>query len=171
MFDTMVITKVVAGFCSALLIFMLGNWLANTIYLPYGDPPVAFVIDIEQAPAAGDAAPAEEVDLEQAFAAADPDAGAALWRQCRACHSMEPGVHGVGPSLHAKLGAPIGAVPGFNYSGALQQLGEVWTLEALNAFLADPRRAAPGTTMGFAGMRNLQDRMNLIAWMERESQR
>jgi cytochrome c len=170
MFDTMVITKAVAGFCGALLIFLLGTWLADTIYMPYGPAPVAFAIDIDDPDADVDEGPAEDVDLEQAFAAANPDAGDALWRQCRACHSMEPGVHGVGPSLHGKLGAQIAAVPGFNYSGALQQLGDVWTLEALDAFIANPRGAAPGTTMGYAGMRSLEDRMNLIAWIERESQ-
>jgi cytochrome c len=104
------------------------------------------------------------------FAAADADAGATGFRQCRACHVMDEGVHGVGPSLHAILGREIEAIDGFNYSGALTQLGEVWTLEALNAFIENPRGAAPGTSMGYAGMRGLQDRMNLIAWMERESQ-
>jgi cytochrome c len=170
MFDTMVITKAVAGVCSALLIFLVGKWLADTIYLPYGEAPVAYAIDLGAEADDDDDVPEEAVDLEEAFAAADADAGAAGFRQCRACHVMDEGVHGVGPSLHAILGREIEAIDGFNYSGALTQLGEVWTLEALDAFIENPRGAAPGTSMGFAGMRGLQDRMNLIAWMERESQ-
>lgn len=169
MFDTMVITKALAGVLSALLIFLLGKWLADTIYLPYGPAPVAILIDIGDEDVADDE-PVEDVDIEALFAEASADAGDGLWRQCRACHVMDEGVHGVGPSLHGILGREIEAIDGFNYSGALTQLGEVWTLEALDAFIANPRGAAPGTTMGYAGMRNLQDRLNLIAWMERESQ-
>src|SRR5690554_3256244 len=101
MFDTMVVTKAVAGVCSALLILLLGNWLAQEIYMPHGEAPLSYVIDIGDAEEAADEGPAEEVDLEQAFAAADPDAGEALFRQCRACHSIEQGVHGVGPSLYS----------------------------------------------------------------------
>ncbi len=168
MFDTMVITKAVAGVCSALLIFLLGKWLADAIYLPYGPAPVAYAIDVGDE-VADDDEPVEEVDIEEAFAAADADAGGNLFRQCRACHVMDEGVHGVGPSLHAILGREIEAIDGFNYSGALTQLGEVWTLEALDAFIENPRGAAPGTSMSYSGMRSLQDRMNLIAWMDRES--
>jgi len=169
MFDTMVITKAVAGVCSALLVFLLGGWLADTIYRPYGPAPQAFVIDLGEVDDV-DALPDEVVDLDVLFAEANPDAGEALWRQCRACHVMDEGVNGVGPYLHDIVGRPIASAVGFNYSGALQQLGEVWTLEALDAFIANPRVAAPGTTMGYNGMRGQMDRINLIAWMERESQ-
>lgn len=170
MFDTMVITKAVAGVCSALLIFLLGKWLADTIYLPYGEAPVAYAIDIGDEAESVDDIPDEDVDLDALFAEANADAGEAQWRQCRACHVMDEGVHGVGPSLHGILGREIEAIDGFNYSGALAQLGDVWTLEALDAFIANPRGAAPGTTMGYSGMRGQQDRINLIAWMDRESQ-
>jgi cytochrome c len=166
MFDTMVITKAVAGFCAALLVFMLGRWLAMEVYLPYGPAPVAYVIDIGDENGVDDDVPAEDVDFEQLFAAADPAAGEGMWRQCRACHAMEPGVHGIGPSLYGIVGRPIHDVATFNYSGALTQLGEVWTVEALAIFLQNPRGAAPGTTMNFAGIRNTQDKMNLIAWMD-----
>ena len=170
MLDTMVITKALAGICSALLIFLLGKWLADTIYLPYGPAPVAYAIDIGDDAEMVDAEPEEEVDLEELFAAADADAGEGLWRQCRACHVVDEGVHGVGPSLHAILGREISSIDGFSYSGALTQLGDVWTLEALDAFIANPRGAAPGTTMNYSGMRGQQDRINLIAWLERASQ-
>ena len=171
MFDTMVITKAVAGFCTALLIFMLGNWVADTLYMPYGDPPQAILIDLGDDAVEEEAVEEEEVDVMALFAEADADAGAALWRQCRACHQMEPDAHGVGPSLHAIVGREIDGIAGFNYSGALSEhLGDEWTVEALNAFIENPRGSAPGTTMSFNGIRSLQDRLNLIAWMEAESQ-
>ncbi|MCC5988494.1 MAG: cytochrome c family protein [Pararhodobacter sp.] len=171
MFDTMVITKAVAGFCAALLIFMLGKWVADTLYLPYGAAPQAYIIDLgEDETDAAEPVEEEEIDVMALYAEADAEAGSAQWRQCRACHQMTPDAHGVGPSLYGVVGRDIDGIDGFNYSGALSALGDVWTVEALNAFLENPRGTAPGTSMGFAGMRNLQDRLNLIAWMEAESQ-
>lgn len=166
MFDTMVITKAVAGLCTALLFFLVGKWVAEELYFPHGEPPVAYVIDLGETDAPADDAPAEEIDVMALYAEADPAAGEGVWRNCRACHALEEGRHGTGPSLYGVVGRPIDAIDGFNYSGALEQLGETWTVEALNAFLESPRNAAPGTTMGFAGLRNLQDRLNLIAYLD-----
>ncbi|MCC5971366.1 MAG: c-type cytochrome [Pararhodobacter sp.] len=166
MFDTMVITKAVAGICMALLFFLVGKWVADEIYMPYGPAPQAYVIDLGEEEDEVDAGPAEEVDVMALFAEADASAGEGLWRNCRACHALEEGRHGTGPSLYGIVGREIDAIAGFNYSGALEQLGEIWTVEVLNTFIENPRATAPGTTMGYAGMRNLQDRLNLIAYME-----
>lgn len=171
MFDTMTITKAVAGLCSTLLIFLLGNWIADVVYMPHGPAPVAYVIDtgaVAEAEAPAAAEP-EAVDFEALFAQADAAAGEAQWRNCRACHALEPGRNGTGPSLHGVLGRPIGSVPGFNYSGALNQIGDVWTVERLARFIENPRGYAPGTSMAYAGLRNLTDRLNLIAYIEAQS--
>ena len=34
MFDTMTLTKIAAALCSALLVFVLGGWIADKIYSP-----------------------------------------------------------------------------------------------------------------------------------------
>lgn len=166
MFDTMVITKAVAGLCTALLFFLVGKWVADELYMPHGAAPVAYVIDLGEEDAAVDEGPAEEIDVMALYADASASAGEGLWRNCRACHSLEEGRHGVGPSLYGVVGRAIDAIDGFNYSGALLVLGDTWTVEALNAFLENPRAAAPGTTMSYAGMRSLQDRLNLIAYLD-----
>lgn len=166
MFDTMVLTKAVAGLCTALLFFMVGKWIADEVYMPYGPAPQAYVIDLGEDDAVVDEGPVEEIDVMALYAEADASAGEGLWRNCRACHALEEGRNGTGPYLYGVVGREIDVVDGFNYSGALEQLGEVWTVEALNAFLENPRATAPGTTMSYAGMRNLQDRLNLIAYLE-----
>jgi cytochrome c len=171
MFDTMTITKAVAGFCSALLIFLLGSWIADELYLPHGPAPIAFVIDLgdDGADAPIDAAP-EVVDYDALYAQADAAAGEAQWRNCRACHALEAGRNGTGPYLHGVVGRPVNAAAGFgNYSGALAQVGDVWTVEALSRFIENPRGVAPGTTMAYAGMRSRTDRLNLIAYIESQS--
>ena len=42
----------------------------------------------------------------------------------------------------------------------------VWTPEALEHYLENPKRFMPGTRMAFAGLRNIQDRADLIAYIK-----
>ncbi|MEL6126253.1 MAG: cytochrome c family protein [Pseudomonadota bacterium] len=102
--------------------------------------------------------------------AASAEAGARVWRQCRACHVLEEGVNRVGPSLWNVVGNDIAAVEGYSYSDALAGKEGAWTYESLNAFLESPRKWAPGTKMSFAGLRNEEDRANIIAYLEAEAQ-
>jgi len=173
MFNTMTITKAVAGISAALLLFLVGNWIANAIFMPYGAAPTAYGLTLAPTEAPAEEAPVADAgppDYEVLFASADPAAGEALWRQCRACHALEAGRNGTGPYLHGVVGRPIGAAQGFaNYSGAMNQLGDVWSVTALARFLENPRAAAPGTTMVYSGMRDVEDRLNLIAYIQQQS--
>ena len=72
--------------------------------------------------------------------------------QCRGCHSLTPGMHIAGPSLHGVVGRPAGDVADFEYSRALQDAQLVWTPEALDRFLTDPDAFLPGTRMVFWGL-------------------
>ncbi|GGL69560.1 c-type cytochrome [Wenxinia marina] len=170
MIDTMTGTKIVGGFCGTFLVFLLGGWVAETIYHPAedhgeGEHAQAYVIPVEES-APAEAEPAEEVNVEELFAAASASDGENLWRNCRTCHSIEPGDNGTGPTLYGVVGRPIDAVDGFNYTGALEQVGEEWSRENLFHFLENPRGVAPGTAMSYAGMRDPQDRADLIAWLD-----
>ncbi|MCC5965665.1 MAG: c-type cytochrome [Natronohydrobacter sp.] len=168
MFDTMVITKAVAAFCGALLVFLLGNWAANELYTPRNaNAPQAFIIDTGADDVSAE--PVAELTFEEAWEVADAGAGSRLWSQCRACHALEQGRNGVGPYLHGIVNREIGDVAGFNYSGALAQAGDVWTPEVLSDFIQNPSGVAPGTSMNFRGIANVQDRANLIAYIESES--
>lgn len=98
-------------------------------------------------------------------------AGAALYRPCRVCHSLEPeGDTPAGPSLDAIVGRPVAARPGFVYSRALRKLATAeprWTPDLLDRFLADPQSVAPGSYMSFPGMTDPEQRRILIGWLER----
>ncbi|MGY6411641.1 MAG: c-type cytochrome [Alkalilacustris sp.] len=167
MFDTMVFTKALGALCGAALIFLLGNWVANSIFVPGSrNLPPAFVIDTGDGTmdvAEGEEAPAE-LTLAEAFQMADAGAGARVWNQCRACHVADDTRNNVGPYLQNVMGRDIGAVDGFRYSGALPE-GERWTVENMYAFLENPRGWAPGTSMAFNGLSNQMDRMNVIAFL------
>lgn len=101
---------------------------------------------------------------------AAPMKGERLYRQCFACHALEPGRDTpAGPSLHAVVGGPIAARPGFDYSPALRRFAarhRIWTPALLDRFLADPEALVPGTEMGFVGLRDPRDRAALAQWLE-----
>ena len=92
--------------------------------------------------------------------------GRRAFGQCRSCHAVEAGVNRVGPSLHAVVGRPAGSVPGYSYSKAMAASGVVWTDEALETYLENPRTHVPGTKMSFAGVSDPQRRKDLVAYLK-----
>ena len=99
------------------------------------------------------------------MASADIGKGAKVFKKCAACHKLEAGANAAGPYLYNVVGRDVGAADGFNYSGALNEVADVWTPENLYYFLENPRGGAPGTSMGFAGLGKSEDRQNLIAYL------
>ncbi len=165
MFDTMTITKAVGGLCSTFLVFLLGAWLAEEIYHSGGHKgEQAYVIEVADADGAVEEA-VEEVDFAVVMASASASDGEGLWRACRSCHALESGQHGTGPALYGVVNRPVQFYDDYNYSGALIEAADVWTPENLNAFLENPRGYASGTTMSYNGMRKVEDRANLIAYL------
>lgn len=99
----------------------------------------------------------------------DAEAGAKVFRKCKACHAVGPDAKNkVGPGLNAIVGAEAGQVEGFKYSDAfMAKVGDglTWDAEALDAFLAKPRDYIPGTKMTFPGLRKPEERANVIAYL------
>ena len=102
--------------------------------------------------------------------AEDAAAGQRVFAQCRACHTVEKGGrNGVGPNLWGIVGSPAGKREGFRYSANMQELaqgGLVWTRENLDKYLENPKSLVPRGSMAFAGIRNPEQRANLIAYLE-----
>ena len=168
MFDTMTMTKILGGFCGAFLVFLLGGWAAELIY--HGgdgghgeDHAQGYLIEVAGSEETEEAV--EEVDFAVVMASASAEEGEALWRNCRSCHALEPGQHGTGPALHGVVNREVAFYDDFSYSGALVAVAETWTPENLNGFLENPKSYAPGTAMGYNGMRKVEDRANLIAYL------
>jgi cytochrome c len=170
MFDTMTLTKAFASLCGALLVLLLGGWAAESLYTidrhGYGHVRGYAILVEDDAEEAAVVEEVAEVPFAEIYATADASAGERLWRQCGACHQLNPGANGVGPYLHGVVNRAKGAAAGFNYSAALSGMGGDWTPENLSGFLENPRGYAPGTSMSYNGMRNVADRANLIAYLE-----
>lgn len=171
MFDTMTLTKIVAGICGTFLIFLFGNWAAESIYHtgPSGghgeEHAQAYVIETgeEEGGAEGEA---EVIDFAMILASADAASGEKdFGKKCGACHKVD-GANATGPHLDGAFGRDIGSVEGYGYSGILTELEGTWTPDALNAFLAKPKDFAPGTKMTFAGLKKIEDRADIVAYLQ-----
>ena len=95
----------------------------------------------------------------------DPVHGAVVFNQCKACHSLDAGKNGVGPSLKGIVGTKAAEVPGYSFSPAMTKSGLVWTPQVLSDYLTAPMKKVPGTKMPFAGLSNPKDREDLIAYL------
>jgi cytochrome c len=92
--------------------------------------------------------------------------GAAAYRLCAACHSLQLGVHLSGPSLANLWGKRAATISDFyRYTDALKKTEIVWDENTLNAWSADPQAMVPGTTMTFRGVEDNETRANLIAFL------
>jgi cytochrome c len=105
--------------------------------------------------------------ISAALADGDAARGEKRFEECAACHSVERGSNGIGPSLHGLFGRKAGAIPEFRYSPALRRSGITWTPESLDSYIADPQKAVPSNRMPYAGMLGAADRADLIAYLER----
>ena len=172
MLDTMTLTKAVGALCGALLILLLGQWAAESLYHVGGGHGeaahgAAELLAIESGAGAAKESPVEEVvDIALLVAEADAVKGKKVFAKCKACHKLEDGANTTGPHLFEIVGRVVAAVAEFDYSSSLREMGGVWDASALNEFVMKPKDFAPGTKMAFAGLKKMKDRANLIAYLE-----
>ena len=102
--------------------------------------------------------------------AADAGRGEQLFVECASCHTLEKGVHNVGPSLSGLFQRKAAAFDDYRYSPAMKRSNITWTAEELDKFIADPQMIVPANRMPYAGMTNATDRADLIAYLQRAAQ-
>jgi cytochrome c len=97
--------------------------------------------------------------------------GAEVFKKCRACHDLGPDAKNkVGPLLNGIIGRKAGTIEGFAYSDANKTAGGgglVWTEDVLFKYLENPLTFMKGTKMAFAGLKDGQDRKDLIAYLKK----
>ncbi len=110
------------------------------------------------------AAPAAGTDY--ASFTGDAAKGKRVFAACQTCHAVAEGKNNVGPSLYQVVGRHTGSVEGFKYSDANKGKDIVWTEENLFVYLENPQAFIPGTIMAYPGLRNPQDRADVIAYLK-----
>lgn len=103
-----------------------------------------------------------------ALAPGDPISGAKIYERCFACHSIDR--DRTGPRHVGLFGRVAGTIPDFPYSTAMKKAGAaglVWSDVTLDKFLENPLKYLPGTRMGYAGIKDGQERADLIAYLKK----
>jgi len=112
---------------------------------------------------------AQPPDWGTVLPTADVAAGEAVFQKCKSCHSAEQGgPNGTGPDLWGVEGRKPGSHGGFAYSAAMTEFGgkqPIWDYEHIYEFVKNPQKYIPGTKMTFVGLKQPQDRINVIAFL------
>ncbi len=181
------IIKIVGAFLMSVLIITVIGQVGNLLVEAEELEENVYTVAGTEEPAAAEEAAAEEAAAEPALgptgpleAAAEPglgpmapllaaasvESGKKLARKCALCHTFKKGgPHKIGPNLWDVVGADKARWENFSYSAALASVGGSWGYEELNSFVAKPGTYIPGTRMTFNGLKKLEDRADLIAYL------
>ena len=158
------INKIVGAILSAALVTMVISLIGNALVHP--KQHTASVHVPEAAATHPAAEPKKELPIAQRLPAAKVAVGAKIFNKCKSCHNADKGgKNKIGPNLWNVVGNNRAAHPGFSYSQALKGLGGKWSYEDLDKFLTNPGAFAKGTKMTFAGLRNGDERADVIAYL------
>ena len=170
--NTFEINKIVASLLIALMLFKVSDLISEGLIAPKMLETNAFQIEgIEVKVADGDGPVTPAIEpIEPLLASASIDNGKKVFKKCSVCHSIDKGgANKVGPNLYNIVDNGVAKVPGFAYSSAMATHGGNWDYKTLNEYLYKPREAVKGTKMAFAGLKKVQDRADVIAYMRAQS--
>jgi cytochrome c len=111
----------------------------------------------------------ETLDLKLLFDKADYKKGESIFKKCSICHTIAKGEKNkIGPNLWNIVNSKVASKNEFAYSTAMHNKGsaaDVWSIQELINYLKSPRKYVPGTKMAFAGIKKLDDRIDLIEFL------
>ena len=167
--------KFFASILIAIIIFVIIGYFANFLvdYNKSEDKETAYLIEIPENPTTSNLQTDNKIEFEEItpiLANASLKNGEKVSKKCGTCHNYEKDSKSkVGPNLWDLINRKKGGISGFAYSKALVDYGGEWTYEELNGFLYKPKEYIPGTKMNFAGLKNVQDRADIILWLRQFS--
>ncbi|MGD9805353.1 MAG: cytochrome c family protein [Hyphomicrobiaceae bacterium] len=172
--DSFEFNKIAGGVLSALL-FMFGMPELYGMVRGHGDnhgAKMGFELPMpkDTGGQGGAAGPAEDAFSFEKVAAALPkataDAGKDVFKVCTQCHTAEKGgANKLGPNLYGIVDRDIGKHAGFTYSPAVAEKGGKWTWDHLAAYIHDPKSYIPGNRMSYAGVKDVAELADLLAYL------
>jgi cytochrome c len=167
--------KIIASVLTAMIVAMVTGILASSFVRPHHLEKAAYLppgaeegAQAAAAPAGGAQAAPKVEPIEPAMAKADPKHGEQVAKVCQQCHTFDKGgANKIGPNLFGVMDENIAAVPNYQFSQALAaHKGEKWDPDKLNVWLYKPQDFAKGTKMTFPGLPKVQDRADVVAYLE-----
>lgn len=156
------------GFLFTIFVALGLSFLTELVFHVDKPEKPGYVIEVAEAEGAAGAKEEAAELITPLLASADVAAGEKLLKRCTACHAFEKGgPNKVGPHLYGVVGNDIASVGDFGYSKGMTEYaaGKKWSYEELDGFLKKPSKWIKGTAMGFAGLKKIEARANLIAYM------
>jgi cytochrome c len=158
-----------AVLATGLAIFGLGE-LSNIIFKYEAPAKMGYAIVPAADASAGAAAAVEApIDWGTELPKADVAAGKAITAKCQSCHDFDQGGPNMtGPDLYGVEGRAPASHAGFAYSDGMKAFAAkqpVWDFEHINDFITGPQKYIDGTKMTFVGLKQRQDRINVIAYL------
>ena len=170
------INKILASIIVAIIIFVIIGLVGNLVVkINYDEPQItAYKIDIPETSADSSTQTSANDEMVESIslllAGASLEQGEKIFKKCGACHNYKKdGKSKIGPNLWDLINRQKASVSGFTYSKALSDYGGKWTFEELNEFLYKPKEYIQGTKMNFAGLKDVEDRADLILWLRQYS--
>lgn len=166
--DSFELNKVTASFLTALLIAMIGSLLSDHLLRPIPlEKPALIIEGVEEEPkSGGKSADIPLKPITPLLASASVERGQGIAKKCTQCHTFDKGgPNRTGPNLWGVIGSKLAYVTTFAYSSSFKSKGGNWDSETLNTFLHKPRAFVSGTKMSFVGLKDEQDRADLIAYL------
>jgi cytochrome c len=166
--------KVIGAVLASVLFILAIEMIVMPVvfYAPPPKKPGYIVQGVEETTSAGATQAAEETipDWGTVLPKADVAAGQQTVQVCGQCHDWSKGgPDKIGPNLWGVVGRARASRASFSYSSAMSSSHDPWTYDKLFVYLKSPAGVVPGTKMTYAGLRSEQQRINLLAYLRRQS--
>jgi cytochrome c len=170
MMDSFEFNKIAGAVLSALLVIFGVSTIIETVRNSHSHGPKLVGYEMPKAAPGGGPAAAEAAFNPAAVLAAvakgNVESGQGVFKKCAACHTPDKGgKNGTGPNLWGVVSRAVGSIDGFAYSPVIKGKGGKWDWANLTAYLYDPKGYAPGNKMAFAGVKDVSELADLLAYM------
>ena len=168
--------KLFAGLLVSLIVLKLGGVLSEHLMESMELEKNSFVIDVQaleqKDDSASDGKDQDAPDITPFLVKANVENGEKVFKKCLQCHTINKGgMHKIGPNLWGVVLKSYAHADDFAYSSAMKDHHDKdkWTYDNLNHFLYKPKKHIPNTKMSFVGIKDDQERADLILYLRSQS--